>query len=80
MPFLIKAVSKILEKYPTFNSSLDYYGENIIIKNYHHIGIAVDTDQGLVVPVIKDANKKISLNYLKNWKLQVKKPEKKTNS
>ena len=58
LPFLIKAVSKILEKYPTFNSSLDYYGENIIIKNYHHIGIAVDTDQGLVVPVIKDANKK----------------------
>jgi len=58
LPFLIKAVVLLLEKYPHFNSSLDHSENNLIIKNYYHIGVAVDTEQGLVVPVIKDANKK----------------------
>ena len=58
LPFLIKAVALLLTKYPHFNSSLDHNEESLIIKNYYHIGVAVDTEQGLVVPVIKDVNKK----------------------
>jgi len=58
LPFLIKAVALLLPKYPHFNSSLDHNEESLIIKNYYHIGVAVDTEQGLVVPVIKDVNKK----------------------
>jgi len=58
LPFLIKAVSIVLEKHPHFNSSLDHNEKTLILKNYCHIGVAVDTEQGLVVPVIKDANKK----------------------
>ena len=58
LPFLIKAVAVLLEKYPHFNSSLDHNEKTLIIKNYYNIGVAVDTEQGLVVPVIKDVNKK----------------------
>ena len=47
-----------MKKYPRFNSSLDATGENIIMKNYFHIGIAVDTLDGLVVPVIRDVDTK----------------------
>jgi pyruvate dehydrogenase E2 component (dihydrolipoamide acetyltransferase) len=54
--FLIKAVVAALQKYPTFNASLD--GENLVLKKYFHIGIAVDTPDGLVVPVIRDAERK----------------------
>lgn len=56
LAFLIKAAVKTLQKYPAFNSSLD--GDNIIVKNYWHIGFAADTPNGLVVPVIRDADKK----------------------
>ena len=48
--------SKALEIYPQFNSSLDAAGENLIYKKYYNIGIAVDTPNGLVVPVIKQVN------------------------
>jgi pyruvate dehydrogenase E2 component (dihydrolipoamide acetyltransferase) len=56
--FLIKAVVDVMQQYPEFNSSLSPDGENIILKKYFHIGIAVNTDNGLVVPVIKDADQK----------------------
>lgn len=58
LTFFIKAVVVALKKYPEFNSSLSPDGENLILKNYFHIGIAVNTDQGLMVPVVKDADQK----------------------
>ncbi len=58
LAFLIKACVAVLKKFPDFNSSIDPEGGAIIRKNYWHIGFAADTPQGLVVPVIKDADKK----------------------
>ena len=58
LPFIIKAVIKSLKEFPRFNSSLDHLGENLVLKNYYNIGIAVDTPTGLVVPVIKNADNK----------------------
>jgi len=58
LPFIIKAVIKSLKEFPRFNSSLDQLGENLVLKNYYNIGIAVDTPTGLVVPVIKNADNK----------------------
>ena len=58
MPYLMKASVFILKKHPIFNSSLQNRGENIVFKKYYHIGIAVNTENGLVVPVIKDVDKK----------------------
>ena len=57
LAFLVKACCHALEAYPKFNSSLHSDGSQIILKKYMHIGIAVDTPSGLVVPVIRDANK-----------------------
>ncbi|MDE1950060.1 MAG: 2-oxo acid dehydrogenase subunit E2, partial [Burkholderiales bacterium] len=54
--FMIKAAVAALKKFPEFNASLD--GETLVLKNYFHIGFAADTPNGLVVPVIKDADKK----------------------
>ncbi|GLO61824.1 acetyltransferase component of pyruvate dehydrogenase complex [Vibrio sp. MACH09] len=56
--FIMKAAAKALEAFPSFNSSLSEDGENLILKQYVNIGIAVDTPNGLVVPVFKDVNKK----------------------
>lgn len=56
--FLIKAAVAALKKYPQFNASLDEGGENLVLKQYVHIGIAVDTPDGLVVPVIRDCDRK----------------------
>lgn len=56
LAFLIQASVDALKKFPAFNSSLD--GENLIVKHYYHIGFAADTPNGLVVPVIRDADKK----------------------
>lgn len=56
--FIMKAVAKALEKFPAFNSSLSDDGESLILKKFINIGIAVETPGGLVVPVIKDVNKK----------------------
>ena len=56
--FMMKAVADAMKHYPTFNSSLSASGESLIMKKYIHIGIAVDTPGGLVVPVVRDVDKK----------------------
>jgi pyruvate dehydrogenase E2 component (dihydrolipoamide acetyltransferase) len=58
LAFMIKACVTALRQFPAFNSSLEKSGENIIIKKYYHIGVAVDTPGGLVVPVVRDADRK----------------------
>jgi len=58
LAFVIKASVAALKKFPAFNSSLDAEGANLIVKKYYNIGFAADTPNGLVVPVIKDADKK----------------------
>ena len=58
LAFMIKACVTALKQYPQFNSSLDKSGESLIIKKYFHIGVAVDTPGGLVVPVVRDADRK----------------------
>ncbi len=58
LPFLMKASAKALEQFPEFNSSLSSDGSSIILKKYYHIRIAVDTLEGLTVPVIRDVNNK----------------------
>ena len=58
LSFLVKAVVVALRKYPEFNASLGPDGKELIYKQYFHIGVAVNTDQGLLVPVVKDANLK----------------------
>ena len=56
--FLIKASVAALKEFPAFNASLDITRENLVLKKYFHIGIAVDTPDGLVVPVIRDCDQK----------------------
>ncbi len=58
LAFVMKACVSALKQMPTFNSSLDESGENLVLKDYIHLGFAADTPQGLVVPVLKDVNKK----------------------
>jgi pyruvate dehydrogenase E2 component (dihydrolipoamide acetyltransferase) len=58
LPFVVKACAAALKEFPHFNSSLDHSGENLILKHYVHIGVAVDTPNGLVVPVLRDADQK----------------------
>ena len=58
LAFLIKACITALRQHPEFNASLDRGGENLVLKKYFHIGVAVDTPDGLVVPVIRDADRK----------------------
>ena len=58
LSFLVKAVVVALRKYPEFNASLSPDGKDLVHKHYFHIGVAVNTDQGLLVPVVKDANLK----------------------
>jgi pyruvate dehydrogenase E2 component (dihydrolipoamide acetyltransferase) len=58
LPFLIKAMIPALKEFPYMNSSLDETAGSIILKKYYNIGIAVDTEQGLVVSVVKDADRK----------------------
>lgn len=56
--FLMKAIVKALQEYPRFNSSLDAGGENLVFKKYFNVGIAVDTPDGLVVPVVQNVDRK----------------------
>jgi pyruvate dehydrogenase E2 component (dihydrolipoamide acetyltransferase) len=58
LAFVIRACVKTLQQFPAFNASLDESGENLILKKYMHIGFAADTPNGLVVPVIHDADRK----------------------
>jgi pyruvate dehydrogenase E2 component (dihydrolipoamide acetyltransferase) len=58
LAFMIKACVTVLKQFPQFNASLDKGGETLIIKKYFHIGVAVDTPGGLVVPVVRDADRK----------------------
>ena len=61
-PLVLQAVVGTLQKHPLFNSSLDGAGEAIVLKEYFHIGVAVDTEQGLIVPVVRDVDKKSLLD------------------
>ena len=58
LPFIIKALTTSLKAHPVLNAELDMANEQIIYKKYYNIGIAVDTPEGLIVPVIKDADSK----------------------
>ena len=58
LAFLMKALVSALKEFPRFNSSLDHTGENLILKQYVNIGVAMDTPDGLVVPVIRDCDRK----------------------
>ena len=58
MPFLMKAVAAAMREYPQFNASLAPDGENLILKKYLNLGVAVDTPNGLVVPVVRDVDRK----------------------
>jgi len=58
VPFVLKAIARLLVDFPTFNASLSKDGESLVMKEYTHIGVAVDTPKGLLVPVIRDVDKK----------------------
>jgi pyruvate dehydrogenase E2 component (dihydrolipoamide acetyltransferase) len=58
LAFLLKASVSALKEFPTFNSSLAPSGDSLVVKRYHHLGVAVDTPGGLVVPVIRDVDRK----------------------
>ena len=58
LAFLLKAVVTAMQQHPDFNSSLDASGENLVLKKYFHIGVAVDTPDGLMVPVLRDVDQK----------------------
>ena len=58
LPFLMKALSVVLKEMPEFNSSLDHNNQNLVLKNYYHLGVAVDTPRGLTVPVVRDVDQK----------------------
>ncbi len=58
LAFLMKALVSALKEYPRFNSALDHTGENLVLKKYINIGVAMDTPDGLVVPVIRDCDRK----------------------
>jgi pyruvate dehydrogenase E2 component (dihydrolipoamide acetyltransferase) len=58
LAFMLKAVVVALQEFPEFNASLDNSGENLVLKKYFHIGVAVDTPNGLMVPVLRDVDKK----------------------
>lgn len=66
LAFLMKAVVNALRTYPSFNASLSTDGETLILKNYYHIGFACETPDGLVVPVIRDVDKKDVLEIARN--------------
>jgi len=58
LAFVLKAVMTALQQFPDFNASLDASGENLVLKKYFHIGVAVDTPEGLMVPVVRDVEQK----------------------
>ena len=58
LAFILRACVKALQEFPQFNASLDASGENLVLKKYMHLGFAADTPQGLLVPVVRDADRK----------------------
>lgn len=78
LAFIIRAVVASLKAYPRFNSSLDANGDNLILKKYFNIGVAVDTPNGLVVPVIKDADQKSLIEISQEIRELAKKARDKT--
>jgi pyruvate dehydrogenase E2 component (dihydrolipoamide acetyltransferase) len=64
-PLVLKAIVETLKRHPIFNSSLDEAAGQIVFKEYFHIGIAVDTEQGLIVPVLRDVDQKSVLDLAK---------------
>jgi pyruvate dehydrogenase E2 component (dihydrolipoamide acetyltransferase) len=64
-PFIIKALVNALKKHPKFNASVNEVAETLVLKHYYHVGIAVDTEAGLLVPVLRDADKKSLLEIAK---------------
>jgi pyruvate dehydrogenase E2 component (dihydrolipoamide acetyltransferase) len=72
-PLVLKAVAATLKKHLIFNSSLDEVANEIILKEYIHLGIAVDTEQGLIVPVLRDVDKKSVLDLAKELEVLAQK-------
>jgi len=72
-PLVLKAVVDTLKKHPILNSSLDEAAQEIVIKEYYHIGIAVDTEAGLIVPVIRDVDRKSVLDLARELEALAKK-------
>lgn len=72
-PLVLKAVAATLKKHPIFNSSLDEAANEIVLKGYVHLGIAVDTEAGLIVPVIRDVDKKPVLELAKELEAMAQK-------
>jgi pyruvate dehydrogenase E2 component (dihydrolipoamide acetyltransferase) len=68
MPFIMKAVVKALQAFPIFNSSFDQANDQVVLKKFYNIGMAVDTPDGLIVPVIKAANQLTILGLAKETK------------
>jgi len=77
LAFVMKAVVSTLKAFPQFNASLDPTGENLIMKNYFHIGVAVDTPDGLIVPVVRDIDKKGLIDIAKELAVVSEKARKK---
>ena len=75
VPFFIKAVGSLLIEMPQFNSSLDSSNENLVLKKYINVGVAIDTEGGLVVPVIKDIKNKSILDIARELTLFSKKAQ-----
>lgn len=75
--FVMKATVASLKAFPHFNASLDVTGENLVIKKYYHLGVAVDTPEGLVVPVIRDVDKKGLVDLAKELAVVSEKARKK---
>lgn len=75
--FVMKASVASLKTFPHFNASLDVSGENVVIKKYFHLGVAVDTPEGLVVPVIRDVDKKGLIELAKELAIVSEKARKK---
>ena len=78
LPFFMKAVQHALAAYPRINASVDEAGEEVVVKKYFNIGVAVDTPEGLMVPVVKDVDKKTILELAKELQeLSIKAKERK---
>ena len=65
LPYIVKALTSALREFPALNTSLDDATSEIIHKHYYNIGIAADTEKGLLVPVVKDADRKSIFTYFK---------------